>query len=683
MVLKIKMKFVINSEGLLVSVNDINLGTHRSSIYQCPDCREDVIYVSASSRCVAHFKHRPESRCTFDGDLPPEIYSNKMSDFHRNWQRIFPPQYLERKIGNNRADIYLRSEKKFNLGNQMFKDFEPKNLVIEIQNSKISYTDLVQRQTVYKNVAQERELLWIFNLEKCQVEIGRIRGKEEIVLKFKGGDTSFMNLLNIKNTKACILLDNGGSNLYYVSNNPKCDKEFIEVTIVDRIQLLRELSVTFNLDLKWEHEMKKDVIVEFEPVPIKVQAKPLNVLVVPKQQPIQNIQPNEFNTKWLDIFHEIETNKKFGNVYLEGKDLFNLVDDLGNIILKSTDLMIQFDKRYFPGIIITETQNIRKKSNSKADMLWVIDLDDYEYNIEYIKTYVEEKYVISFKGDASILDQLTSSKINVLFDGGGSNLYYASNLPLSNSQTCVQVTMVDRMNLMFQLNSFFNLDLKWPHKMEINNIEKYDYESICSSLEDKLDMHKINEIRKCFYLMELINSYFLMNDTEYWHSCDLFIRIGGTLCGLSNRDYLVKNMWIRWVMKNKPCYDDEMPFGKYEGTELQELPLWYLKIAKDFNFKNKELRDRIIVLSYYDRKTLEFYYNQEDDCIGALIYLYREFTEDKKWSPPCFPTRCYSSVPNNNISLNSIPRFSNYSNVKGYDIQAAVKAAHSKSIKGV
>ena len=265
------MKFVINSDGIWVSIEEINLGTHRSSVYQCPDCGERAIYVSASSRSVAHFKHEAYTSCTHDdSNVSSEVRDNKMSNFHRNWQKMFPRECLERRIGNNRADIYLESEKKFNLGNQMFKDFEPKNLVIEIQNSKISYTDLVQRQNVYKCIELERQLLWIFNLEKCQIQIGRVKGKEELVLKFKGGDASFMDLLNIENTKAYILLDNGGTNLYYVSNKPKCDKEFIEVTIVDRIQFVKELSVTFNLDLKWEHKMKNDVIVEFPPTPVKI-----------------------------------------------------------------------------------------------------------------------------------------------------------------------------------------------------------------------------------------------------------------------------------------------------------------------------------------------------------------------------------------------------------------------------
>jgi competence CoiA-like predicted nuclease len=231
------MKIVLNSDNQLVSVDDLNLGLHRSSFYRCPECHEQVIYVSEFDCSFSYFKHYSESRCTFDGNKFHAKYANKMSNFHKNWQSIFPSRCLEVPIGNNYANIYLTRE-----------SF---NLVIEIQNSKISYFTLVERQKVYINHNKNRDLLWIFNLQKSNYIIEHIKTyvDDKYRLKFVNGDASFMHLLNISFTRADILLDNEGSNLCWIFNVPNPDLEYIDVTLLDRSKILCVLGSAFNLNL--------------------------------------------------------------------------------------------------------------------------------------------------------------------------------------------------------------------------------------------------------------------------------------------------------------------------------------------------------------------------------------------------------------------------------------------------
>jgi hypothetical protein len=674
------MKFVINSDGLLVSADDISLGVHRSSTYLCPDCDESVEYVSPSNRCCAYFRHRPESRCNADNDRHSGTYVNKMSEFHKNWQNIFPKKCLEIKFGNNRADIYLETDKDFNLTDtlefKIFDDFEPKNLVIEIQNSKISQDDLSQRQQVYKCETLERQLLWIFNLLQCQVEIRYNKTTKEYQLKFKGGDTSFMNLLNIKESKACILLDNGGTNLYHVSNNPKCDREFISVSIVDRIQLLEQLSNIFNLDLKWDHNMKKDIIIEFDPSIII--SKPIPKVFDKPQISKSTISRNWFNDRWLEMFNDIEHG--LDNVYLKVENPFNLVDNSGEKIFKTfepVNLKLQFDKLLWPTCIATETRKIRQDSEQKTDILWVVNLSGYEHDIEYVKTYAEEKYLVRFKNDNRILCQLksTKSKINIMFDTSGKDLYYALDTSLISGNS-IQVLMIDRLKLLEQLNSVFKLNLKWAHDMEIDDIEKYDYESLISSANFFND----TDIRRCFYLMEL-NPEYIFDYQEYWKRYR-FLSIGRTLNRLSNGNRQIMNIWIKWVMKNKPIYDDDFPFGKHSGTLLHEVPISYLKWAKEKcnnldRYDDIDLYEKISFLCYFDWRILETEYsNSKDaDCMGSLITLYRNIKGNKSWLPPKIPT---PQIINTNYQINSFKSFP----INNTGMEAIVKDHQAKLLNG-
>lgn len=255
------MRIAINNQGLLTTAEQVASGILRSNEYSCPRCAEVVFFVSGSSsdcsvkRCN-HFRHKPESTCEFK-DVTSESCTNKMSDFHVNWQALFPKKYLERRISNHYADVYLTDPIKeidiiVDKDSRMFcSNTSPiKSLIIEIQNSPISAKDLMDRQKCY--TLPTRQLLWIFNISEARYEIEHINTGSMNIHRLKFyGDASFMRLLCWEH-RANILLDNGGNCLYRVSNKHVIvDQEFIDIKLINRDAFLKQISNIFGLQLSW------------------------------------------------------------------------------------------------------------------------------------------------------------------------------------------------------------------------------------------------------------------------------------------------------------------------------------------------------------------------------------------------------------------------------------------------
>lgn len=242
------MRIVINADGRLISTDEIRSGYVRSDIYRCPECNEPVVYVRPSNRANDYFRHTSDSRCDGNDQEYEHVYHNKMSEFHRRWQGIFPSSCLEVPIERNRADICLRQDQT--------------QLVIEIQNSKISKETLVQRETSYRS--NGFALWWIFNLNNVDhtIEFVKTYCFEEYRLRFKGGDRSFMFLLNL-DPSPIVFLDRGEEYIYMVTNRPVFDSEYIKLNPISRANLLAQLSNTFKVDLSWPFPTNRAQIDEY------------------------------------------------------------------------------------------------------------------------------------------------------------------------------------------------------------------------------------------------------------------------------------------------------------------------------------------------------------------------------------------------------------------------------------
>jgi hypothetical protein len=245
------MRIARNSEGSLIKCQDIENGVVKSNEYYCNKCDNIVFYISGSKISCSHFRHQKTNNCIYYNNQirDDNIEENIMSEFHRNWQEIFPNKNIEYKIEKNNkkhyADIYISYHNSFNICD-IFQE-NKNNVVIEVQYSVISYYTLYERDNHY--VSDNTNLLWIFDVkDKCEVERVVIFSETIYRIRLKGKHY-FTELFKVNN-KPNILLDNGGLYLYLVVNKPEYDKELLQVKKVSRKEFLHQISNIIGKEIK-------------------------------------------------------------------------------------------------------------------------------------------------------------------------------------------------------------------------------------------------------------------------------------------------------------------------------------------------------------------------------------------------------------------------------------------------
>ncbi len=101
----------------------------------CELCSEELVPVCGDIN-IHHWRHRKITDC--------DPWNENETDWHRNWKRQFPNDWLEVVIKKNfsihRADIKTKA-----------------GLVVELQNSSISQSDILDRELFYGN------MIWLIN----------------------------------------------------------------------------------------------------------------------------------------------------------------------------------------------------------------------------------------------------------------------------------------------------------------------------------------------------------------------------------------------------------------------------------------------------------------------------------------------------------------------------------------
>ena len=138
-----------DKDGNRVLIEDAVKGTE----YFCPVCGRGVIIKAKESLAVAqHFAHKK-------GECCPDKWHYDMSEWHRNWQNLFPKECRERVVENNgvkhRADVFINGT------------------VIEFQHSHISPQEIAERNKFYTESGCK--VVWVFDANKSG--IGSIKNK--------------------------------------------------------------------------------------------------------------------------------------------------------------------------------------------------------------------------------------------------------------------------------------------------------------------------------------------------------------------------------------------------------------------------------------------------------------------------------------------------------------------------
>ncbi len=137
------MRFALDSNNKRIEVS-----TSREKA-SCPDCNEIVIGKKGRIK-QKHWSHKSKN-C--------DSWYEPMSDWHLNWQNIFPEQNREVSMRDEETGIMHRADVRLNNG-----------LVIEFQNSALKIDEVEQRERFYG----KKNMIWVCNgtnlLSKSNIE---------------------------------------------------------------------------------------------------------------------------------------------------------------------------------------------------------------------------------------------------------------------------------------------------------------------------------------------------------------------------------------------------------------------------------------------------------------------------------------------------------------------------------
>jgi hypothetical protein len=196
--------------------------------------------------------------------------ANGKSDFHSLWQADFPTANNEVRIERDEkthiADIFIENVDALHLDYQNFIGEKGKDLVIEVQYSPISLKDAMDREKFYRT--NECELLWVFDISRFSHEVDRVKtiSKEQTRILFFGaqhpGVPNVVKAWEMLGHKPNMILDDGSSTLFFVSEMPKLDEECMSVVCIDRVDFMRQIGMYVKIEDGWKHNMKNDVVIE-------------------------------------------------------------------------------------------------------------------------------------------------------------------------------------------------------------------------------------------------------------------------------------------------------------------------------------------------------------------------------------------------------------------------------------
>jgi hypothetical protein len=159
---------------------------------------------------------------------------------------LFPSEIIEQRLVENDklhiADICIAAQEPIKLhtddGTNILDDSK-QELVIEVQHSDISETDVMDRQQFYNT--DNSNLIWIFDVSTLDTEIQRIELLNKTIFHAlfpKKQHAGLRNLLNARKD-ANVLLDDGRY-MYYVIPNA-IQETFLVVKPVSKLEFLNQL----------------------------------------------------------------------------------------------------------------------------------------------------------------------------------------------------------------------------------------------------------------------------------------------------------------------------------------------------------------------------------------------------------------------------------------------------------
>lgn len=213
--------------------------------------------------------------------------------------------------------------------------------------------------------------------------------------------------------------------------------------------------------------------------------------------------------------------------------------------------------------------------NENRQLLWIFNLQNTYYNIEKINFYCKSIYRIKIKGGyisfMYLLNKQLIKKPNIILDPGYKYLYIIRN-DYKNSDNFIEISLIKRSYFLEQLINYEKINVEeFEMDYEIECINKIDYVQEINKLNNikvKYNTKNIEDIHKCFYIIENLHFKYFYDDIYDYFIIEGFIIVGEILSKISNKNPIIMNLWIKWIEKNIPQFQDKMIFGKYEGEKL-------------------------------------------------------------------------------------------------------------------
>ena len=139
------IRFALDKNNNRIYIDDIKPDT---GTVICECCGEPLI-ARRGTIMAHHFAHKPNSICS------AMYYENVMSEWHKNWQDVFPieTQEIWSPDKKHRADVLLEDEK----------------IVIEFQHSRMDCDTFTNRTLYWINAGYK--IIWIFDGENLDIDI--------------------------------------------------------------------------------------------------------------------------------------------------------------------------------------------------------------------------------------------------------------------------------------------------------------------------------------------------------------------------------------------------------------------------------------------------------------------------------------------------------------------------------
>jgi uncharacterized protein (DUF3820 family) len=370
------MQYAYNAHDKEIDAWELSTGYIRSDTYKCIHCGKHVSFVSESDRCKPFFRHRNDESCIGNSCYSRQqkeqdvhdIICNRKSDFHLQWQNIFPQDCVEVKYKDKRADVCidLCEEWQIRQGQNVLLNAPPlSKLFIEIQHSSISNEEVKHRVSIY--ITDTASLLWIIDISSCLIHIEHIvlLNTEHYRLRFpKHQPSCLRHLLNLHYQRyTCgtpwVILDYK-KQLFLIKRIPKLDCQFLEVHMLK----LEEFINSFNDIVILNNYLRVDVVQSTNTIDyknyiisledIRVQNEVNKVIAILENTPFGEIQHliddiycylSKITNKskiiykmlnvWLDKYKKIHFSEPMSFGKYKGGPLWSLSDNYINWVLEN------------------------------------------------------------------------------------------------------------------------------------------------------------------------------------------------------------------------------------------------------------------------------------------------------------------------------------------------------------